>query len=545
MPQTTVNTPDGGTVTVNHPEGATEEQILRFAKQQYVAPKEETYAEGVARRYAEADFAGPVEEFVPEFKRRLAKQSMVIPGVPGSGEIGVSDVTGTAVSQAARTAGELAFNAVEPLIPLSIRNWFSEALETAGSSVQELMSTPTGQEFMTAISSGYDVYKNFEKNNKAFVTQVFENLGTGTDLMAVFSPRVDLVNLDRKADALARAAKGAALKSKHTKEKQALINMFEPESLGTRDLESKRGPLGTYVWEPNEFEDTMIEVVYTIPGIKPYGGIRENFRIMQDHVKSQATVLERYIKSQNRAIDVDELVSEYNSSLASFTGSDVYKLASKQAQDQFVQLTDLALQIIKEEGTDLSGVLRARKRLDAAIHKSGTNLDADVATYKVEAARLVRNVLNDHLKRNTKGDEVHHLLDQQHRTLSGLDTLVNKRNREGKNAVQRALGLVKQETGVSLSKTALGIIGTATAALNPAVAATVAGSIGVGYLGRTINRHGKAATLKAFAELVAATNKAIKMANNPTTIEALEMDRLILVDMMNEIRQFEESEEDE
>lgn len=545
MPQTTVNTPDGGTVTVNHPEGATEEQILRFAKQQYVPPKEETYVEGVARRYSEADFAGPVGEFSSEFQRRLARQAMPIPGVPGSGEIGVSDIAGTAISQAARTAGDLAVTAIEPLIPVSIRNWFSEALETAGSSVQELLSTPTGQEFMLAVSSGYDVFKNFEQNNKAFVTQVFENLGTGADLLAVFSPRPDLVNLDQKVEGVVRRARGASIQARHTKEKQALINMFEPESLGTRDLESKRGTLGTYVWEPNEFEDAMIDVVNTIPGIKPFGGIRENFRIMQDHVTSQAKVLERYIKSQNKKIDVDDLVSEYNSALASFTGSDVYKLASKQAQEQFVQLTDLALRIIKEEGTDLSGVLRARKRLDAAIHKSGTNLDADVATYKVEAARLVRGVLNDHLKRNTKGHEVHHLLDQQHRTLSGLDTLVNKRNREGKNAVQRALGIVKQETGVSMSKTALGIIGTATMALNPAVAATVAGSIGVGYLGRAINRHGKAATLKAFAELVAGVNKAIKAANNPTTIEALEMDRLILVDMMNEIREYEESEENE
>jgi len=545
MPQTTVNTPDGGTVTVNHPEGATEEQILRFAKQQYVPPKEETYVEGVARRYSEADFAGPVEEFAPEFKRRLAKQATVIPGVPGSGEIGVSDVAGTAISQAARTAGDLAVTAIEPLIPLSIRNWFSEALETAGSSVQELLSTPTGQEFMMAVSSGYDVYKNFEKNNKAFVTQVFENLGTGADLLAVFSPRPDLVNLDQKVERSVRNLKGSAIKSKHTKERQALINMFEPESLGTRDLESKRGPLGTFVWEPNEFEMDMIDVVYTIPKIKPYGGVRENFRIIQDHVKSQAKTLKRYIKSQNKAVDMDDLVDEYNSALASFTGSDVYKLATEQAQTEFIKLTDLALQIIKEEGSDLAGLLRARKRLDKAVHKSGTNLDADVATYKVEAARLVRGVLNDHLKDKTKGDEVHHLLDQQHRSLSALDALVNKRNREGKNGVQRALGLVKQETGVSLSRTALGIIGTATAIVNPVVAGTVAGATGVGYLGRTISRHGKEATLKAFAELVAATNKAIRVAKNPTTIEALEMDRLILVDIMNEIREYEESEEDE
>ena len=39
MPQTNVNAPDGSVIKVNHPEGATQEQILAFAKQQYSAPQ--------------------------------------------------------------------------------------------------------------------------------------------------------------------------------------------------------------------------------------------------------------------------------------------------------------------------------------------------------------------------------------------------------------------------------------------------------------------------------------------------------------------------
>ena len=35
MPQTKVRTPDGNTVTVNHPEGATDEQIIAYAQQNY------------------------------------------------------------------------------------------------------------------------------------------------------------------------------------------------------------------------------------------------------------------------------------------------------------------------------------------------------------------------------------------------------------------------------------------------------------------------------------------------------------------------------
>ena len=151
--------------------------------------------------------------------------------------------------------------------------------------------------------------------------------------------------------------------------------------------------------------------------------------------------------------------------------------------------------------------------------------------------------MNDYLKRNTKGDEVHHLLDQQHRTLSALDNLVNKRNREGKNAIERALGIVRQQTGVSMSRTAIGILATASAVVQPAIAATVGGAVGLGLIGRTIKRHGKSATLKAYAELLSGINKTIKTVNNPTTLEALELDRLIVIDMMNEIRNYEESKD--
>lgn len=40
MPQTTVRTPDGNTVTVNHPEGATDEQIIAYARENYSPPEQ-------------------------------------------------------------------------------------------------------------------------------------------------------------------------------------------------------------------------------------------------------------------------------------------------------------------------------------------------------------------------------------------------------------------------------------------------------------------------------------------------------------------------
>lgn len=542
MPQTPVQTPSGEVVTIQHPEGATEEQILEFALQQYTPSEPEPYLDQVTRRYSEADFAGTVGEFQPEFQRRLATQAMQIPGVPGSGEIGVSDVAATAVSQAARTAGAVTVEAIMPLVPNSVREWFSEKLTAAGESVESFLATDLGKEAMLAASNGYDAWQNFSNNNRAFVAQLGENLGTGADLLTLFSPRPDLSKIDIKFENHVRSARAAGIRSSQTKERMAIQNMLEPETLDASAKERKN-MVGTFIWEPNDFEEAMINVVDGIPGIKHYGPVRQNFRIMQDHIEDQATVLERYIKGQNKNIVPEDLLGEFSSALDTFMNSDVYQLASKQAQKQFIAFTDLALKVIKEEGTDLNGLLRARRRFDKAAHAAGAPLDGDVATYQAQAARLVRGVMNDYLKRNTKGDEVHHLLDQQHRTLSALDNLVNKRNREGKNAIERALGIVRQQTGVSMSRTAVGVLATASAVVQPAIAATVGAAVGLGLIGRTIKRHGKSATLKAYAELLSGINKTIKTVNNPTTLEALELDRLIIIDLMNEVRNYEESED--
>ena len=70
MPQTTVNTPDGGTITVNHPEGATRDQILRFAKKQFESrTPEDRRAALIASNPAEYDPSSP------EFREKYGAQS--------------------------------------------------------------------------------------------------------------------------------------------------------------------------------------------------------------------------------------------------------------------------------------------------------------------------------------------------------------------------------------------------------------------------------------------------------------------------------------
>jgi hypothetical protein len=57
-----------------------------------------------------------------------------------------------------------------------------------------------------------------------------------------------------------------------------------------------------------------------------------------------------------------------------------------------------------------------------------------------------------------------------------------------------------------------------------------------------IARHGKTAVLKAYAEALSAMQKAIKTVNDPAKLEALELDRQVIVSLMNDAREIEEEE---
>lgn len=500
-----------------------------------VADDEETYLEGVSRRFGEADFAGTAAEFVPEFQRRTAERQIPVPpGFTGEPETPFGEQLTVGISQAARTGGELAGEALGVVIP-------DFARESLGAAWDYLAQSPIGQQGHLAAMNTYEGYQQLKEQYPTIMTEAERVLGTSFDQAAMFSPRPDLIDLDKKI----RDARAAGVKTKLSKEKQAITNMVEPEKFNTADEVVLRGPLRTKTWVPNEFEDDVINVLQTIPGIKPYGTITGNFKIIQDHISSQASKLDNFVASQNKKIDVEDLSEEFAYAMQDFMGSDVVSLASDAAGKQMQKYVALAQKIIAEEGTDLKGVLNARRRFDQAIHNSGQTLEADVATYQAMAAKEVRNVLNNYLKANTKGDEVHHLLDQQFRSLTALDRMVNKRNREGGNAPARAIQTIKDNTGISLSTTLLSVLATGASFVSPSVAIPLAGAAAGTALSSQIRRHGKATVLKSYAELLSAIDKTMKTVTSPAGLEALSLDRLVIVDLMNQAREYEEESKNE
>ena len=61
--------------------------------------------------------------------------------------------------------------------------------------------------------------------------------------------------------------------------------------------------------------------------------------------------------------------------------------------------------------------------------------------------------------------------------------------------------------------------------------AALGAAAGATMLSKQIYRHGKREVLRGYAELLSATDKAIKTINDPLKLEAMELDRMVIVDL--------------
>lgn len=555
-------------VPVTHPEGATDEEIQEAARK-YVEsgglrdyesrvnppltprPPPANYGERMMREYAETDFRQPFEQFDPEVARRTERYQTATQELTGAedpetrrlrmGGAGRLMEAAIPVSQAARAAGETVVSAVKPLIPLSVRNFF-------GAGFDKLMQnevTQKGIQFL--VNSEKDFYKwatNNPREAEALQNAVRETMGTQFDIGAAFTPRPDLINLDRQLAASNRA-KVAAKQARTTKRQQATANMIEPITFKTTDKTEKS--MGYEYWVPDEFGNAQVEALERISGFNPYGSYHEAMRVTQRHIDSQKNRLDALINKNNVPIEMDFVNNKLAERLQDFKQSDVYMSMPKEARRYWDNAIATAQQIFATESADLVGVLNARRRFDKSRADLGISQEAEVANAQAMANKAVRGALNDILKAATEGVEVHNLLDDQFRVLTAMDNLNFRRNAEARGAVSRVLDAISNHTGGlgRVSTSIIGLAATGATIMQPMVGGAIAALGAGGYVGLQVQRYGKAAVLKAYGEALGLLNKSIRSISDPTKVEALELDRLVLIEMMNEARAYEEPSKDE
>lgn len=306
-----------------------------------------------------------------------------------------------------------------------------------------------------------------------------------------------------------------------------------------RDVFEEKGVLRTKTWEPNDFDNLVIDTVTDMKGVKPNRSYTYNYREVQKEVAGAKQATDKMIVAQNKAINSDKFLEDMQGAIDEVLKDDIVRIATGDIQKQLAELSDIVLESVQTRGSDLVGVLEVRRKFDDLIN----NFDG-TPNAKSIAARKIRGVLNDTLKANTRGDKLHNLLTKQFHGITAMEDMLPKRNAEARDVFSRAVRRLQALDLLPNTVLALGATGTAaTGALGGALPALGAGALGATtYVGLQTLKPRNAARI--YASMLSAIDKAIPLTKG-TALKELEMDRILLVDLIDQTREEIKEEESE
>jgi len=498
-------------------------------------PEPRPYAEQVAQRFEEFDPMGIISEFPEKVSERAERMAVREPS-------GVEYIP-TAVSQLARTGGELIAEGVNILIPDSVR-------EGAEEGWNRIKDTALVRQAGAAANAGYDVYKEWATRNPEFA----ETFETYVDITSLFAPAKEPIELAAKK-------MKRQYNAKNLEERRAGINkLMDPHIVGETgykgDFRSVGGVLDRTVYVPTEREQLMRLTLETVKDLDPNSHYARAYTVVGDDVTKSAKQLKAFIqKTGNPTYQREDLVNSFKEAFDDMTESDDFIGLSSEAQKKALEYAQRALQIVDKREANALGLLDARQRFDKLMNagaRKGDVLDPTVETAKGAAGRFIRNVMNNKLKEITVGDEVHNLLDRQHNLMLARDTLRLRMYGEGNNKLSRLYDKVKGAANLPSTPLALyATLKTGGAAAAGAVAGSATGAAAVTGAAAgagiyfALRQADKKTRLKFYSKMLSAADKAMKVYSSDKNLVAqLKADRAYVVYLMDQARKEEEESGD-
>ena len=427
-------------------------------------------------------------------------------------------------SQAARAGGATLATYISSWIPNAVK----EGAEAAYDKIKDTEAFRLAAQAASLGDAGYQAFKER-------MPEAAERLESVVDVGLLFSPRPDIPRLDIAK----RGAKKKAAELARENKKDGVTLLLEPVTPEMRDVFEEKGVLRTKTWEPSNFDNLVIDTVTNMKGVKPKRSYTYNYREVQKEVEAAKKATDKMIVAQNKAINSEKFLEDMQGAVDEVLKDDIVRIATGDIQKQLSDLSEIVLESVQTRGSDLLGVLEVRRKFDDLINNFEGTPNA-----KSIAARKIRGVLNDTLKANTRGDKLHNLLTKQFHGITAMEDMLPKRNAEARDVISRT---VRNLQSVDLlPNTVLALSATGTTALGlagGAVPATVAGTLGAtAYAGIQLAKPRNAA--KIYASMLSAIDKAIPLTKN-TALKELEMDRILIVDLLDQTREDIKEEESE
>jgi len=470
---------------------------------------------------------GTVREEMQKFGPEVSRRTQIIMGDDPSlleQLVKSPELALIAGSQAARAGGATLNTYLGTLIPNAVKEGAEEAYD-------RVKDTDSFRLAAQAASLGYEGYQAL----KQFLPEAAERFEASVDVGLLFSPRPDLPKIPE----MKRGAKDKAQKLVRENKKDGVTLLLEPVTPEMRDVFEEKGVLRTKTWQPGDFDNLVIDTVTDMKGVKPNRSYTYNYREIQKETDAAKQATDKMITAQNKPIDSNILLENMQETIDEVLKDPITQAASGDIQQQLEVMSRIALESVEAYGTDLVGVLEARRRFDEVVG----NFDGNAKARNI-AARKIRGVLNDTLKENTRGDQLHNLLTKQFHGITAMEEMLPKRTGEARDAVSRTVRRLQSVDLLPNTVLALGATGTATlGAVGGAVPATAAGALGLTvYSGIQMAKPRNRA--RAYAAMLSAIDKAIPLTKG-TALRELEMDRLLIVDLIDQTREEIKEEESE
>ena len=531
MPETIVLAPNGQEIPVVHPEGASREQILAYAKKRfdegldeeekkerlnvmkYLSETPERY-ERTKQRYAEA--------FTTDSYDPTAATGQLDPILRGAAAIG----TGT------ETVAGLAGEAYRRYAPEPVQEFVSEAYE--GSLAQKAMEGigELAQEYPT----------------EATALEVVGNLSMLGSPAKLSVPRV--------SDKTLRKSKVAAFEAKNKERLERIASTVAPEDYAKAGGDfTVKGPLNKNIYIPDPTEDDVIQYLNTLDDYPASRNPVENLNSTQEHITRLEKELQAHVnKNKNPKVNLDDFSDELLDSVEEFYLDKNYRTLTETAQRQVDLFIEQTLELLTDRevkgNITARDILEIRRELDKEIfnRRPTTYIEnPDVSTAKEIAGSFVRRQLNEKFLSMLPTDEAYQHLNGMSMLLKANQLLRTKSAKTvGQNAIGRTIQAVEDIAGLRFPSTPLALVATVGAggtflAGSPLVAGLI-GASGAGYaLARQTRKTRRTAILR---DLLRTTDNMLKGANvTIDQVRKLRADKIMLSQMLSEVNKEEDSSE--
>lgn len=477
---------------------------------------------------------GFVERVTEDAIRREARIEE-IRGFEQTGAERILQETGQAAGFAFDVGGEAlisGFRALPDVIEDPIRDIASDV----GSAIVE---SPVGQLGLNALERGVEAYQDFREA----YPRAARNLEATVNVAAFVTP-AKLPKMKAPKTAAGKASerlKSVAKRQEFAKKKQFVDDLVLPKQTPTVKAEqaariTEEGLLRRKVVGLTPQQEDMAIAVSRLP-VKQNKTLQGNYTVISNSVNKEARSLKRRLNKN----DVFFPRREFETRLgAAVTRLSENPLITGDAEKTALKIVNKMKQIVKKENSSASGLLEARKKLDAWMRsqKGKTVFDPDRESAISIALREIRNETNDFIDARATNVAVKKSLKKQSDLLRAMDNIAPKAALEADNALarlwQRTTQILPLRGEFNQTLAALAGVGGlgAAAKFAPVFTKGLFLSLGAYQVGKAVM---SPQAKKAVSALLDHTDRVIRFTKDKGVISQLRADRALLLEVIDQM----------